>query len=58
VKVGFEGLVSAASRLPTVDLALRSRLTGVEISGYLGLDLLDGSCVRIDTRTRRVSFAE
>lgn len=58
VKVGFEGLVSTATRLPTVDLSLRSRLTGVEISGYLGLDLLDRCCIRVDTRTRRVSFSE
>jgi tetratricopeptide (TPR) repeat protein len=55
VNVGFEGLVSAAAQLPTADLGLRSDLTGVEISGYLGLDLLDRSCIRVDTRTRRVS---
>jgi len=57
VQVGFMGVVGETGPLPTVDLSLRSRLTGVEISGYLGLDLLEGSRLLIDTRARRMSFA-
>lgn len=57
VRVGFEGLASGEGQMPAVDLALRSRLTGVEISGYLGLDLLDRSSIFVDTRTRRVRIS-
>lgn len=58
VRVGLMGRDGAEGSLPTVDLSLRSRLSGVEISGYVGLDLLDRTRIRIDTRSRRVSFVE
>ena len=37
------------------DLTHRSRLGGVEVSGFLGLDVLDGTVIRIDTTRQRVS---
>jgi hypothetical protein len=37
------------------DFSLRSRLAGVEIAGYLGLDVLDRSRLVVDTVTRAVS---
>ena len=39
----------------TSDLTQRSRLGGVEISGFLGMDLLDGTTIVVDTRARRVA---
>ena len=54
--MGFQGLASDSSQLPAIDLSLRSRLTGAEISGYLGLDLLERSRILVDTRTRRISL--
>jgi len=57
VRVGFLGLGGGPGPLPTVDLSRRSRLTGVEISGYLGLDLLEGSRIVVDTGARRLGFA-
>jgi tetratricopeptide (TPR) repeat protein len=57
VEIGFQDLRSGTVTLPAVDLSLRSRLSGVEISGYLGMDLLGRSTIVIDTRTRRISVA-
>lgn len=36
------------------DLTMRSRLGGVEVSGYLGLDLLSGCTIVLDTGSHRV----
>jgi hypothetical protein len=33
----------------------RSRLSGVEVSGFLGMDLLDATTIVVDTRARRVA---
>jgi len=52
--VGFQGLQSDGRRMNAVDLSMRSRMGGVEISGFMGLDLLDGARITIDTVTRRV----
>ena len=41
----------------TSDLTQRSRLGGVEVSGFLGLDLLDGTTIVVDTRARSVAVA-
>ena len=38
-----------------IDLSLRSQVGGVEISGFLGLDLLGGKKIVIDTRRRTVA---
>ena len=33
----------------------RSRLGGVEVSGFLGMDLLDKTTIVVDTRARKVA---
>jgi hypothetical protein len=58
LEVSFEALRSGSRQLRAVDLALRSRLGGVEIGGMLGLDLLDHGWITIDPRARRVSVRE
>jgi hypothetical protein len=55
VQLAFQELAPRTGLVPAVDLSLRSRMTGVEISGYLGLDLLAGARIVIDTRTRRIA---
>jgi len=40
--------------LTAVDTTTRSRMTGVEISGYLGLEVLGRSRIIIDTRHQRI----
>lgn len=55
VTVGFLGR-STAGPIPALDLSPRNRLVGIEVSGLLGLDLLDRARIVIDTRTRRVSL--
>jgi len=57
LSVAFQGLAPRASTLNAVDLTLRSRLGGVEISGFLGLDLLQDAVVVVNTRTRRISVS-
>jgi hypothetical protein len=39
----------------TSDLTQRSRLGGVEVSGFLGMDLLDWTTIVVDTRTQRIA---
>jgi hypothetical protein len=56
VRLEFQGLTGGEA-LPTSDLSLRSRMTGVEISGYLGLDVLDGSRIVIDTDRQTIRAA-
>jgi predicted aspartyl protease len=52
----FQGLQSDKERMMTAaDLSLRSRVTGVQISGFLGLDLLAGTRIVLDTVAQRVS---
>jgi tetratricopeptide (TPR) repeat protein len=46
--------LSGSGALATVDLSLRSRSTGVEISGYLGLEVLDGARIILDTTTQTI----
>jgi len=50
--LGFQGAQISADL--ATDLALQSRLSGVEISGFLGLDLLSSARLVVDTRWRRV----
>ena len=54
VVVRFEGAEVGPDGLRAVDLSIRSRLAGVEVSGFLGLDLLRGRRVAIDTTRQRV----
>jgi len=37
---------------------LRSRLTGAEVAGYLGLDLLEDTRIVIDTGAHRVEVVQ
>jgi hypothetical protein len=57
VKLRFLELVGDGGPCYTADLTQRSRLGGVEISGFLGMDLLEGSKVVIDTCWQRVAIA-
>jgi tetratricopeptide (TPR) repeat protein len=54
VELTFQQLTTGRGPLRAVDLSLRSRLSGVEVSGYLGLDLLEDARIVIDTGARRV----
>jgi hypothetical protein len=55
IGVLFQGVSTGDRELRAIDLSLRSQVGGVEISGFLGLDLLDGKKVVIDTRRRTVA---
>jgi hypothetical protein len=58
VKLRFQGLETSGAPMTASDLAQRSRLGGVEVSGYLGLDLLARSLVTVDTVARRVTVTK
>lgn len=58
IEVAFEGRTVGAGGLGTVDLSLRGRLAGVELGGYLGMDLLEEARVVIDTRRRTVELRD
>jgi hypothetical protein len=55
VRLRFLDIVSAAGPVYTSDLTQRSRLGGVEVSGFLGMDLLDRTTIVVDTRAQRIS---
>jgi hypothetical protein len=57
VRVALPGFASLPSELVAADLTLRSRLGGVEVSGSLGLDVLDGHRIVVDTVGRRIEIA-
>jgi hypothetical protein len=54
VDLRFQGLAGKARSLGVADLNLRSRLSGVEICGFIGLEMLAGQVIRIDTLAQRV----
>jgi hypothetical protein len=54
VRLEFQGMTSADASLSVADLSMRSRMAGVEISGFLGLDMLNGHRIRIDTARRKI----
>jgi len=58
VTVFFQGRNTGERELRSVDLSLRSQVGGVEVSGFLGLDLLDRTRVEIDTVARTVRVIE
>ena len=58
VRLRFQGLENQEAVLNAADLAQRSRLGGVEISGFLGLDLLNRARITIDTKHRRLSVTK
>jgi tetratricopeptide (TPR) repeat protein len=53
IRLSFQAL-EGEGRLTAVDTTTRSRMTGVEISGYLGLEVLGRGRVVIDTRHQRI----
>jgi tetratricopeptide (TPR) repeat protein len=55
--VEFHGLETPGPTINGADLSVRSRLGRVEISGFIGLDLLAGRRIVVDTRTRRVEVS-
>jgi tetratricopeptide (TPR) repeat protein len=55
VEVAALGLQSGEEPLSAVDLSTRNRLAGIEVAGFLGLDLLDGKRIVVDTVHRRVT---
>jgi tetratricopeptide (TPR) repeat protein len=54
--VRFQGFSVGPDELRAADLGLRSAVSGVEVSGFLGLDLLDGKLLEIDTVRRTVAI--
>jgi hypothetical protein len=57
VRLVLDGTVSRTDRLGVADLSLRSRLSGVEIAGFVGLDVLQDRRVVLDTVARRVRLS-
>jgi hypothetical protein len=55
VKLRFGDLTSDGASVHASDLTQRSRLSGVEVSGFLGMDLLDGTTIVVDTCEQRVA---
>ncbi len=56
VELQLQQLSSGRAALNATDFSTRSRLSGVEVSGFLGLDLLGDSVTVLDTDTRRVTL--
>jgi hypothetical protein len=56
-RLRFLDVEARGSTIFTSDLTQRSRLGGVEVSGFLGMDLLEGTTIVVDTRARRVAVA-
>lgn len=54
IALEFRGLPGSAKPKTAFDLTMRSRLAGVEISGFLGLDVLSGHVIVIDTVRRKI----
>ncbi len=54
VRLKFQDLLSGFKVVNAFDLDLRSKTGGVEVSGFLGLDFLDGRVVTLDTKSQRV----
>jgi len=57
-EVRFQHASTAGRPIRAVDLGLRSAVGGVEIAGFLGLDVLGGQRIEIDTVARRVRLGE
>jgi predicted aspartyl protease len=55
VTLRFGGVATRGEPVHASDLTQRSRLGGVQISGFLGMDLLDGTTVVVDTVHQRVA---
>jgi hypothetical protein len=57
IKLTFLDLEGDGAPVFTSDLTQRSRLGGVEVSGFLGMDLLNGAKIVVDTRAHRVAVS-
>jgi predicted aspartyl protease len=57
VTLRFLGISSREGSMHTSNLTVQSRLGGVEVSGFLGMDLLDGTSIVVDTGARRIAVA-
>lgn len=55
IEIAFQSLASGTGPMSAIDLSGRSRLGGVQLSGFIGLDLLDGKRIVIDTVNRRLA---
>jgi hypothetical protein len=53
-RLTFQGFDTGEGALRATDLSLRSHLGGVQLAGFLGLDLLGGRRLVVDTVGRRV----
>lgn len=53
--IHFADLTSGENGLRSFDMSVRSEVGGVEVSGFIGLDLLNGVRVTIDTVAQRVT---
>lgn len=58
IALDFQGHRGTDGGLRAIDLSLRGRLGGVNLSGYLGLDVLRDRVIEIDTRARRLRVSE
>jgi len=54
-RLTFQGFDTGDGSLRATDLSLRSHLGGVQLAGFLGLDLLGGRRIVVDTVARRVT---
>lgn len=57
VRASIPGVGSLQDKLILVDLAMRSRLAGVEVSGAVGLYVLDGRRISVDTAARTIEIS-
>jgi len=58
IELTFQGHSTGDSGLIAYDFEVQSRLSGVEVSGLLGLDVLDGLQIVIDTVAQRILLQE
>jgi tetratricopeptide (TPR) repeat protein len=56
VEIDYQGFKTGRAGLIVTDMTLPSRLGGVEVSGLLGLDLLAGKRLILDTTTRQIEL--
>jgi len=54
IPLSFQSLPRASGPFNASSLSKRSRLGGVEVSGFLGMDLLAACTIVVDTRSQRV----
>ncbi len=55
VKLRYQQAESGGDPVHASDLTQRSRLSGVEVAGFLGMDVLDRTTIVVDTDAQRVS---